>query len=136
MSTLQAPSKRKRGDHVVIVLGANLCIYICRHCGETFSMSIPVRVEVFVATSRAFVKCHINCAKPKVEPVIDMPDLGWIYVTERNPEVDDEYLASVIYSSGICAMVEHYSAKDGWSDKDVYAWRPLILPAPLPEVAE
>ena len=134
MSTLQAPFKRKRGDHVVFVPGQNVFIYTCRHCGETFSMSIPVRVEIFVATSRAFNKCHIHCVKPDVEPVIDMPESGWIYVTERNPEADEQYLVSTTYNTDTYATTEHYNAKVGWSDKDVYAWRPLPETAPLPEV--
>ena len=120
MSTLQAPSKRKQGDHVV---------YTCLHCGETF---------------RAFNKCHINCVKPEVEPevepVTDMSDLGWIYVTERNPEADGKYNVSIVEDFGerrvttVHTML--FSVSSGWNFPDVYAWLPLILPAPLPDVAE
>ena len=116
MSTLQAPSKRKRGDRVV---------YTCLHCGETF---------------RAFNKCHINCAKPKVEPVIDMLESGWIYVTERNPEVDGKYDVCRVEDFGerrvttVHTML--FSVSAGWNFPEVYAWRPLSQPAPLPDVAE
>lgn len=53
------------GDHVVF--DGETRLLQCTRCGETYPVAMPVRIPVFVAVSKAFLREHRDC-EPKVQP--------------------------------------------------------------------
>lgn len=53
------------GDHVVF--DGETRLLQCTWCGETYPVALPVRIPVFVAVSKAFLREHRDC-EPKVQP--------------------------------------------------------------------
>lgn len=53
---------RPSADHVVFDLRSRL--FVCERCGSTYSMALPVSVDLLAAASESFVRTHRHC-KPR-----------------------------------------------------------------------
>lgn len=52
--------ERKRRDAHVTIHGDEL---LCENCGQTYKVTFPTPVDMFVAQSKAWTKMHANCKK-------------------------------------------------------------------------
>lgn len=58
------PKRKDRRDW--IVCDSNLQAFVCRRCGETAPLGLPMEVRAWVKRSQGFAKMHEDC-KPKEE---------------------------------------------------------------------
>lgn len=50
----------------------------CTRCGEGLNLSLPQRVEVWVAATQAFAKCHAGCQPGHYHPVPIFTPAEWL----------------------------------------------------------
>jgi hypothetical protein len=69
------PGRRERKGDWVLAGGAPGESAHCTRCGEGLRLSTPLRIEIFLAASKAFVKCHSRCRPGKfAEPTPRSPE--------------------------------------------------------------
>jgi hypothetical protein len=58
---------KKKTDHIVMRNGG----FFCSNCGDTHKIAMPIAIQMFTASSDAFIKLHKDCIKTWVEPTPD-----------------------------------------------------------------
>ena len=67
----------RRTDWIVVGGSPGESSY-CTRCGEGLRLYLPVRIEIFVAAAKAFVKIHSKCSPGNyVEPPVTTPE-EWV----------------------------------------------------------
>lgn len=59
--------RSRKADHVVFrydTKAKRFYLFECLHCGTTQRLSLPISVDVYIASSKAFANMHRDC-KPK-----------------------------------------------------------------------
>lgn len=60
-------TRKRRSSVKHVVLGED-GRFVCKHCGESYLMALPVDLSVWLAAIEAFAKQHSRCTPRKDEP--------------------------------------------------------------------
>lgn len=66
MKTTRKRARKPNTDHVVTDFSVTPQQFVCRHCGETSKIILPMPLDEFVKRGEAFVALHQFC-KPRTD---------------------------------------------------------------------